>query len=182
MSGTSQLLAEFRNLLGADAMVAGDAVDARYLKEYFAAQPAAVCPLALVKPRTTEQVSTILRLCNQYRVPVVPQGGMTGLSGGALPRDGEVILSLERLRGIEEVDPQAGTMTLWAGTPLQEAQEAAAAAGFLLAIDLGARGSCHIACNVSTNAGVNRVIRYGMAREQVLGLEAVLADGTVCRR
>ena len=179
MTDTTPLLAELRQLLGADAVIAGDAIDARYLKEYFAPQPAAVCPLLLVKPRTTAEVAAILRLCNERRQPVVLQGGMTGLSGGALPHDGEVVLSLERLRGIEELDRLAGTMTLWAGTPLQEAQEAAAAAGFLLAIDLGARGSCHVAGNVATNAGGNRVIRYGMAREQVLGLEVVLADGTL---
>ena len=173
------LLDELRQLLGGDAVVAGDAVDARYLKEYFAPQPAAVRPLLLVKPRTTAEVAGVLRLCTEHRAPLVVQGGMTGLSGGALPKDGEVLLSLERLRGIEELDQQAGTMTLWAGTPLQEAQEAAATAGFLLAIDLGARGSCHIAGNVATNAGGNRVIRYGMAREQVLGIEVVLADGTV---
>ena len=174
MTDTTPLLAELRQLLGADAVIAGDAIDARYLKEYFAPQPAAVCPLLLVKPRTTAEVAAILRRCNERRQPVVLQGGMTGLSGGALPQDGEVVLSLERLRGIEELDQQAGTMTLWAGTPLQEAQEAAAAAGFLLAIDLGARGSCHVAGNVATNAGGNRVIRYGMAREQVLRLNAAI--------
>ena len=173
------LLDELRQLLGGDAVVAGDAVDARYLNKYFAPQPAAVRPLLLVKPRTTAEVAGVLRLCQAHRAPLVVHGGLTGLSGGALPKDGEVLLSLERLRGIEELDQQAGTMTLWAGTPLQEAQEAAATAGFLLAIDLGARGSCHIAGNVATNAGGNGVIRYGMAREQVLGIEVVLADGTV---
>jgi FAD/FMN-containing dehydrogenase len=109
----------------------------------------------------------------------VPQGGLTGLAGGATPRAGDIVLSLERLTGIEEIDPAAATMTVKAGTPLEIAQRAAEDAGFLLALDLGARGSCQIGGNLSTNAGGNRVIRYGMAREQVLGLEVVLADGTV---
>ena len=174
-----QVVAAFRSLLGADAVVPPDQIDIRYLKEYFSPEPVTVRPRVLVKPRNTDQVAAVLRLCNEQRWPVVPQGGLTGLSGGALPNDGEVILSLERLRGIEELDELAGTMTLWAGTPLQEAQEAAAEKGFLLAIDLGARGSCHVAGNIATNAGGNRVIRYGMARQQVLGLETVLADGTV---
>lgn len=175
----NSLLDELRAVLGDDSVIAGEAIEARYRKEYFSPQPAACRPLALLKPRSTEQVAAALRLCNAYGQPVVPQGGLTGLSGGALPQDGEVLLSLERLRGIEEFDESAGTMTLLAGTPLQEAQEAAAAKGFLLAVDLGARGSCQIAGNVATNAGGNRVIRYGMTRQQVLGLEAVLADGSV---
>jgi len=173
------LLDELRNILGADDLIAAEAIDTRYMKEYFSPQPATTRPIAVVKPRDTEQLAAILHLCHEMHQPLALQGGMTGLSGGAVPNDGELILSLERLRGIEELDEQAGTMTLLAGTPLQEAQEAAAARGFLLAIDLGARGSCHVAGNVATNAGGNRVIRYGMARQQVLGLEVVLADGTV---
>ncbi len=173
------LLYELRLALGADAVIPGNAIEPRYRKEFFSPQPADCKPLALVKPRNSEQVAAVLRLCHEHCQPVVTQGGMTGLSGGALPQDGELVLSLERLRGIEELDEKAGTLTLLAGTPLQEAQEAAAAKGFLLAVDLGARGSCQIGGNVATNAGGNRVIRYGMTRQQVLGLEAVLADGTL---
>ncbi|WP_025917325.1 FAD-binding oxidoreductase [Herminiimonas sp. CN] len=176
---SAQLLTELRAALGSDAVLAGDEIDARYIKEYFSPQPAHCQPLAVVRPRDTGQVAAVLRLCNEHRQPVVPQGGMTGLAGAALPNSGELVLSLERLRGIEELDRQAATMTLLAGTPLQQAQEAAAAQGFLLAIDLGARGSCQVGGNVATNAGGNRVIRYGMTRQQVLGLEAVLVDGTV---
>lgn len=174
-----KLLDELRDALGPAAVLTGETIEARYLKEYFSPQPAAQRPLALVKPRNTAEVASVLRLCHRHRQPVIAQGGMTGLAGGALPNNGEVVLSLERLRGIEELDELAGTMTVHAGTPLQEAQEAAAARGFLLAIDLGARGSCQVAGNVATNAGGNRVIRYGMTRQQVLGLEVVLADGTV---
>ncbi|MEY5100142.1 MAG: hypothetical protein RJA36_2861 [Pseudomonadota bacterium] len=181
---STPLLDRLRSALGADAVLTdavltGADIEARYRKDFFAPQPEASLPLAVVRPRDTAQVAEVLRLCHAQRQTVVTQGGMTGLSGGALPGDGELILSLERLRGIEEIDEQAGTMTLLAGTPLQQAQEAAAARGWLLAVDLGARGSCQIGGNVATNAGGNRVIRYGMMRTQVLGLEAVLADGTV---
>ena len=168
-----------RAALGEQAVLQGEALEPRYCKAYFAAEPEAVQPLAVVRPRCVDEVATVLRLCHQFRQPLVTQGGMTGLSGGALPNTGELILSLALLRGIEEIDEMAGTMTLLAGTPLQEAQEAAAARGFMVAIDLGARGTCQIGGNLATNAGGNRVIRYGMAKQQALGLEAVLADGTV---
>ena len=138
-----------------------------------------MAPLAVVKPRSTAEVSRALAICHAAGQGVVPQGGLTGLAGGATPRSGDVVLSLERMRGIEELDVAAATVTALAGTPLQELQDAAEAAGFFLGLDLGARGSCQIGGNVSTNAGGMKVIRYGMAREQVLGLEAVLADGTV---
>ncbi|HUO79838.1 MAG TPA: FAD-binding oxidoreductase [Steroidobacteraceae bacterium] len=136
-------------------------------------------PRAVLRPRSTAEVATILRRCHGASQPVVVQGGLTGLAGGATPRAGELALSLERLRGIEEVDPDGGTMQVLAGTPLAAVQEAADRHGLQFALDLGARGSCTIGGNIATNAGGNRVIRYGMTRELVLGLEAVLADGTV---
>ena len=110
---------------------------------------------------------------------MVPQGGLTGLCGGARPEAGCVVLSMERMVGVQEIDPASSTMTVWAGTPLEAVQRAARDAGFYFALDLGARGSCAIGGNLSTNAGGNRVIRYGMTRELVLGIEVVLADGTI---
>jgi FAD/FMN-containing dehydrogenase len=178
---SSSLIEQLAEIVGNDALVMGDGIDERYRKEYFSPLPKACSPLLVVRPKTTEEVAAVIRICHAHAQPVVVQGGMTGLSGGALPEDGEIILSLERMRGIEEIDELAGTMTVLAGTPLQEAQEAAAEQGFLLAVDLGARGSCQVAGNVATNAGGNRVIRYGMARQQVLGLEAVMADGSIIR-
>lgn len=141
----------------------------------------AVRPLALARPRTTEEVAATLKLCNRFAIPVVPQGGLTGLSGGALPIDGGVALSLDRMSGIEEVDTVMATMTVLAGTPLGAIQAAAQEAGLFFGLDLGSRESCTIGGNLGTNAGGNRVIRYGMAREHVLGLEVVLADGTIVR-
>lgn len=136
-------------------------------------------PCAVVRPRSTEEVATVLRVCHAHGQSVVTQGGLTGLAGGATPRSSDVVLNLERLSGVEEIDESAGTVTVRAGTVLSVVQEAVAARGLELAYDLGARGSCHIGGNIATNAGGNRVLRYGMVREQVLGLEVVLADGTV---
>jgi FAD/FMN-containing dehydrogenase len=124
-------------------------------------------------------VSAVLRLCHEAHVPVIVQGGLTGLAGGANPAGNEIALSLGRLYGIEEVDTASATMVVRAGTPLETCQTAAVDHGLFLALDLGSRGSCHIGGNLATNAGGIRVIRYGMAREQVLGLEVVLADGTI---
>ncbi len=136
-------------------------------------------PLALVRPATTTEVATAMRICHAHRQPVVTQGGLTGLAGGACLLGGEIALSMERMRGIERIDPVSATMTVLAGTPLQTVQEAADAAGFLFPLDLGARGTCSIGGNMATNAGGNRVIKYGMMRDQVLDLEAVAADGSV---
>ena len=118
-----------------------------------------------------------LRDVTARAAPVVRRPHRT--AGGATPQRGEIALSLERLVGIEELDRAAHTMTVRAGTPLQTVQQTAADAGFLFPLDLGARGSCTIGGNVATNAGGNQVIRFGMMRNLVLGLEAVLADGTV---
>ena len=134
---------------------------------------------AVVRPRDTEAVSTVLRLCHAAGQPIVLHGGMTGLVGGAVARPEEIALSLERMTAIEEVDPVGRTMTVQAGVTLERIQRAAEEAGCLFPLDLGARGSCTIGGNVATNAGGNHVLRYGMTRAQVLGLEAVLADGTV---
>jgi FAD/FMN-containing dehydrogenase len=172
----AEILAALRAAFGEAAVETGE-LSERHHCDRTGIKPQA--PLAVVRPRSTEEVAKLLALCNAAGQPVVPQGGLTGLAGGATPQGGEIALSLERMRGIEELDPAAATLTALAGTPLEELQAAAEAAGFFLGLDLGARGSCQIGGNVSTNAGGMKVIRYGMAREQVLGLEAVLADGTI---
>jgi FAD/FMN-containing dehydrogenase len=135
-------------------------------------------PLAVVKPRSTEEVAAIVKAVGAAGGSVVPWGGKTGLVEGCTA-EGAVALSLERMNRVEEIDVQGSTMTVQAGCILQVAAEAADAAGLFLPLDLGARGSATIGGNISTNAGGNRVLRYGMMREMVLGLEAVLADGTV---
>jgi FAD/FMN-containing dehydrogenase len=104
---------------------------------------------------------------------------LTGLAGGGIPFENDLCLALERMRGVEEIDESAATMTVRAGTPLQTVQEAAAQNGFEFPLDMGSRGSCQIGGVIATNAGGIRVVRYGTARDQVLGLEVVLADGTI---
>jgi FAD/FMN-containing dehydrogenase len=173
----STTLAALREALGDDAVRVGDQIGERSMTDWTRHEPTRAA--ALLLPRTTEHVSQALAICHAAHQAVVPQGGMTGLAGGAIPRATDIALSLERLTGIEEIDPASATMTVRAGTTLQTAQEAAAQAGFELALDLGARGSCQIGGNLATNAGGNRVIQSGTARDQVLGLEVVLASGAV---
>jgi FAD/FMN-containing dehydrogenase len=163
--------------LGADVVTLPEQFGTRQVVDW-SGLPGAT-PRAIIRPRNTEEVAAALRICNQYRQPVVTQGGLTGLVGGANLRDGELALSLERMNHIVEIDRTSGTMTVEAGTPLQVVQEAALNAGLYFPLDLGARGSCTIGGNLATNAGGNRVIKYGMMRDQVLGLEAVLASGEV---
>jgi FAD/FMN-containing dehydrogenase len=135
-------------------------------------------PLAVLRPRTTDEVALIMKAAHAAGQPVVPWGGRTGLVEGA-NAEGALAPSLERMNAIEEIDPANGTMRVQAGCVLQTACEAAEAQGLLLPLDLGARGSATIGGNISTNAGGNRVLRWGMMRDMVLGLEVVLADGQV---
>ncbi len=171
------LLESLTQQLPAGTVLVGDDIGVRHHCDWTGRNP--LPPMAVVRPASTSEVSTVLRLCHEAGQPIVVQGGLTGLAGGATPRQGEIAISLERLTGIEAIDPDAGTMQVRAGTPLSVVHDAAAAVGLQFPLDLGARGSCTIGGNISTNAGGNRVIRYGMARDLVLGLEAVLADGTV---
>jgi FAD/FMN-containing dehydrogenase len=174
---TAGIVAALQAALGPGQVRTGEAIAERHRTDWSMLPP--VLPKALVLARGTADVSTTLRLCHAHGQSVVAQGGMTGLTGGARPGAGDVALSLERLSGVEEVDRDAATLTALAGTPLQVVQEAAAAAGFACGIDLGARGTCTIGGNVATNAGGNTVLRYGTTRQNVRGLEVVLADGTV---
>jgi FAD/FMN-containing dehydrogenase len=173
------LVEDLRRLLPADTLRIGLEIEPRYLGDLMVRAKPQQMPLALTLPRTTVDVSTILKICHAHSAPVIPQGGLTGLAGGAAPVAGAVLMSLERMRAIIELDPIASTITVEAGVTLQAVQEAADAANLLYPLDIGGRGSCVIGGNISTNAGGNRVLRFGMTRDLVLGLEAVLADGTV---
>lgn len=134
---------------------------------------------AIVRPASTQEVSAVMKLCHAARQPVVPAGGLTGLVHGVTTTAHEIQISLERMRSIGKIDPVGRTVTVEAGVPLQAVHEAVAQHDLIYGVDLGARGSCTIGGNISTNAGGNTVIRYGMTRENILGLEAVLADGTI---
>ena len=133
----------------------------------------------LLRPGSTGEVAAILKLANETGTPLVPQGGNTGLVGGQIPLDGELILSLTRLDKIREVDPASNTMTCEAGVVLAKAQEAAANVDRLFPLSLGAEGSCTIGGNLSTNAGGTGALAYGITRDLMLGLEVVLADGRI---
>ncbi len=137
-------------------------------------------PLVL-RPASTEEVAAVVRICGEAGVGIVPQGGNTGYVGGSVPGEGggEVLVSLGRMRRVRAVDPIDYTITVEAGCILAEVQQAAAAAGRLFPLSLAAEGSCQIGGNLSTNAGGTAVLRYGNARDLVLGLEVVLPDGTV---
>ncbi len=134
---------------------------------------------AVVRPGTTEEVAGVLSLLNDDGRPVVLQGGNTGLVGGGIPHHGEVVLSLTRLREVGPVDPLAAQVTVGAGTTLTGVQEVAAGAGLAFGVDLAARDSATAGGMVATNAGGLRVLRYGDMRANVVGLEVVLAGGSV---
>lgn len=151
-----------------------------YLSEWRGIARGRRTPLLLM-PSCTEQVSRILRYCNEHRIAVVPQGGNTGLCGGAVPDDSneQIIVNLSRMNRIREVSPDNFSMVAEAGCILADIQQVAYEHDRLFALSLAAEGSCEIGGNLSTNAGGINVIRYGNARDQVLGLEVVLANGDV---
>jgi FAD/FMN-containing dehydrogenase len=172
-----ELIARFAGIVGKRYAVTDPAEIAPYLTEerglYHGRSP------LVLRPGSVAEVAAILKLANETKTPIVPQGGNTGLVGGQTPHQGEVLMSLRRLDRIREVDPTSNTMTCEAGVVLIKAQEAAAAAGRLFPLSLGAEGSCTIGGNLSTNAGGTGALAYGVARELVLGLEVVLADGRI---
>src|SRR4051812_16896028 len=135
----------------------------------------------VVRPGSTDEVARVVALCAGEGVAIVPQGGNTGLSGGSVPtgQGREIVLSLSRLNRIRELDPLNDTLTVEAGCVLAAVQAAAQGAGRYFPVSLAAEGSCQIGGNLSTNAGGVNVLRYGMARDQVLGLEVVLPDARV---
>lgn len=137
--------------------------------------------LAVVQPDSPLDVASVMRWCHERRIPVVPQGGNTGLSGGATPDASgrSVVLSLSRLKSVRSVDLQNNTITVDAGVTLLALQEAAQAQGRMFPLSLAAEGSCTIGGNLAANAGGVAVLRYGTMRELTLGLEVVLADGRI---
>lgn len=173
------VIAALRRVAGDARIETGAEIQPRHLADARISMAPGELPLAVAYPGTTEELAAIVRFCHDRHIAVIPQGGMTGLSGGGVPLPGSVAISLDRFNRIEEIDSAAATMTVGAGVPLETVQQAADKAGFLFALDLGARGSARIGGNVSTNAGGNRVVRFGMTRASVLGMEVVLADGTV---
>ena len=136
-------------------------------------------PSLVVLPRTTDEVSRFLALCHRLRVPVVPSGGCTGLAGGAVARDGEVVLSLERMRRMDPVDENGMTVRVQAGAVTEAVHQHCAAHGMTWPVDFASKGSSQVGGNIATNAGGVKVIRYGLTRQWVLGLQVVTATGEV---
>ena len=176
MTTNRDVLAALLQALGDDCVLTGAAVSQR-ATSYWDSSPTTA--MAILRPRSTEQVSRALSICHDFRQPVVTHGGLTGCVQGADARPNEVVMSLERMNRIERIDDQGGTATVEAGVVLEVLQNAVAEQGLLFPLDLGARGSCTIGGNIATNAGGVNVLRYGMMRNLVLGLEVVTADGTV---
>ncbi|CAJ1966271.1 unnamed protein product [Cylindrotheca closterium] len=133
----------------------------------------------VVRPQSTAEVSRILKYCNSRMIGVVPQGGNTALTGGSVPLDCEVVLSLEKMSDIHSLDPTTGILTCDAGCILQNLLDFAAAKDHLVPVDLGAKGTCQIGGNISTNAGGSFYFRYGSLHANVVGLEVVLANGDI---
>lgn len=171
-------LASLRSLLGTDNVLTGEAM-APFLtdwRERYSGEAEAV-----VRPGSTEEVAKVVRWCVEHGFSIVPQGGNTGLCGGATPdhRGRQIVLSLTRLNRIRHVDTDNDTMIVEAGCILQTVQEAAQQAGRLFPLSLAAEGSCTIGGNLATNAGGTQVLRYGNTRELCLGVEVVCADGQI---
>ncbi|WP_298720226.1 FAD-binding oxidoreductase [uncultured Ferrovibrio sp.] len=170
---------QLAGIVGKDHVLTADADQQAYVVDWMKKYRGRA--LAVVRPGSTEEVASVLRFCSQQGVAVIPQGGNTGMAGGATPdmSGGQVILSLTRMNRIREIDPVGNTITADAGCVLATIQQAACEVGRFFPLSLGAEGSCTIGGNLATNAGGIAVLRYGNARELTLGLEVVLADGRI---
>jgi FAD/FMN-containing dehydrogenase len=169
------LIPQLKSIVGEQGLLEGAAVRERGKAIFHGCVEADI----LVRPRSTEQVSALLRLCHARGQPVVTHGGLTGLVQGADATRGDIVLSLESMNAIERIDVPGRSLRAQAGVQLGRVQREAEQHGMVFPLDLGARDSATVGGNISTNAGGLRVLRYGMMRNLVLGVEAVLADGTV---
>jgi FAD/FMN-containing dehydrogenase len=173
----SELLARFAVIVGERYAITDPALQDPYLREmrdlYHGHTP------MVLRPGSVAEVSAILKLANETKTPIVPQGGNTGLVGGQVPHHGEIVLSLNRMNKIREVDATSNTITAEAGVSLGRVREAAANADRLYPLLLPSEGTCTVGGNLSTNAGGTTAVSWGVARAQALGLEVVLADGRV---
>jgi len=171
------MINKLRAQLGPDKVLTDQDVHERYAHIWTMDQP--LQAKAVILPRTTADVSTALKICHAHQQAVVVHGGLTNLVGGTQTQGHEVVIALEKMNQIEEVDSQSRTMTVQSGVILEYIHQAAEAADLLFPLSFGAKGSAQIGGVISANAGGLRVFRYGVTRQLVLGIEAVLADGTV---
>lgn len=171
-------VAKFKEILQSDSALVQDQDDLIQFNEDWMRKYRGSSQLVL-KPKTTDQMSQLLKYCNEKKLAVVPQGGNTGLVGGSVPVFDEIVISTASMNKIHSFDPVSGILVADAGVILETADQYLREQGYIFPLDLGAKGSCHIGGNVATNAGGLRLLRYGSLHGTVLGLEAVLADGTV---
>jgi glycolate oxidase len=174
---TTAILAEIKNALGEENVFIDDESLANYAHDE--TEDLKFFPEVVVKPKDTESVSALLKICNQYKVPVTPRGGGTGLSGAALPIFGGVLLSMERFKAIIDIDTENLQATVEPGVITEEFINAVAEKGLLYPVDPSSKGSCFIGGNVAHGSGGPRVVKYGTIREYILNLEVVLANGDV---
>jgi FAD/FMN-containing dehydrogenase len=174
------LAGQLRGVLGPEAVVDDPGLLAAYETDWMGRRPGRARLAA--RPAATGEVVQVVDACRRAGAAVVPQGGNTGLVGGGVPRDGQVVLTTRRLDWVGEVDPLTATLAAGAGAPLAAVRDRAGAAGFDVAVDLGARDSATVGGMAATNAGGLRVIRHGHMRAHLAGLEAVTADGRVLSR
>ena len=170
-------LSELESIVGSAQVLTDPSVTESYTVDWTARFLGATP--AVVRPGSTDEVAEVVRWCASTGVAIVPQGGNTGLVGGGVPLRGEVVVSLRRLDELRDVDPAAGQLTAGAGVTIAEVQRAARDAGWDYAVDWGARDTATVGGSIATNAGGSKVARYGDTRAQVIGVEAVLADGSV---
>ncbi len=171
------IIETLEGLLGKAKVLSGDQLNDRYHHIWHMSEP--LKALALILPASTEDVSLIMSTCHAHDQSVIVYGGLTNLVGATETNGDEVIISMEKMTNIEEVDAQSRTMTLQSGVLLENVQNAAKEKDLLFPLNFGAKGSAQMGGVISTNAGGLRVFRYGMTRNLILGLEAVLADGTI---
>jgi FAD/FMN-containing dehydrogenase len=174
------LVAELKRIVGYDHVLTEPSLRAGYEADWTGRYRGEA--VAVVRPASPEEIVEIVRACRSARVLIVPQGGNTGLVGGAIPRAGAVVVSTRRLATIEPVDPDGLAVVAAAGATVDTVHRAAADAGLAYGVDLAARDSATIGGTIATNAGGIHVFRHGMTRDQLLGVEAVLGDGTLIRR
>lgn len=173
---TDRMISDLADIVGSDQVI----TDVDVVKPYesdWTGRFIGSTPL-VVRPGTAAEVSEVLTVCSRLGIPVVPQGGNTGLVGGGVPLAGEVVLHLARLKQLDPVDSDAAQVTAGAGVTIGELQRHVAASGLIYPIDLGSRDSATVGGTIATNAGGIHVIRWGDTRRQVVGIEAVLSDGT----
>ena len=172
-----KLITDFSNVLKSDQILTKDKLEGRY--HHIWAMDKSINVIAMLLPESTEQVSEIMKICDQHDQPVVVFGGLTNLVGSTEVNPTDVVISMERLNVIGNVDLQSRTITVGAGAILENVHNTVLDSGLLFPLNYGAKGSAQIGGAISTNAGGLQVLRYGMTRNLILGLEVVLANGTI---